>query len=150
MENNTLMKFKAKLQKRNRWAAAYNFFVVLIIVFNRTLGNRLAISDMAHGFTVGFFVGIQLLVVIGMFKIQSALRDEAKLKALYIKETDERTLAIEEKIGGVGINLIIAGLGLSTVVSIYLNQTVFVTILGALAFSVLVKFSLKIYYRRAF
>lgn len=85
-----------------------------------------------------------------MFQIQSALRDEAKLKALYIKETDERSLAIEEKIGGIGINLIIAGLGLSTVVAIYLNQTVFLTLLGAFAFSVLIKGGLKVYFRRTF
>lgn len=149
MENNTLARYRVKLKSRIKWASAYNFFVVLIILLNRTLGNRFAISDMAHGFTIGFLVGIQLLVVIGMSKIQAALRDDVKLKALYIKDHDERTIAIEEKIGGLGINLIIAGQGIATVIAIYLSQTVFFTLLGALAFTVLIKGGLKLYYRKA-
>lgn len=136
---NTLTRFKAKLKKRLMWAGIYNLFVVLIIFVNRYVGNQYSISDMASGFTTGFFIGIQFLVIIGMFKIQSALKDEAKLKMLYIKEHDERTLVINEKIGGLGINLIIAGLGLATVITIYIDQTVFLTILGVLQFTVLVK-----------
>ncbi len=145
---NTLTRFKAKLKKRLMWAGIYNLFVVLIIFVNRYVGNQYSISDMASGFTTGFFIGIQFLVIIGMFKIQSALKDEAKLKMLYIKEHDERTLAINEKIGGLGINLIIAGLGLATVITIYIDQTVFLTILGVLQFTVLVKGSLKLYFHK--
>lgn len=58
MENNSLQKFRIKLQKRLRWAIAYNLFVLLIIALNRTLDNQMTISDMTHGFTIGFFVGI--------------------------------------------------------------------------------------------
>lgn len=146
--NNTLTRFRAKLKKRLRWAGLYNLFVVLIIFVNRYIGNRYSLSDSASGFTTGVFIGIELLVVIGIFKIQSALNDEVKLKMLYIKEHDERTLAINEKIGGLGINLIIAGLGLATVITIYIDQTVFLTILGVLQFTVLVKASLKLYFHK--
>ena len=148
MENNTLTRLRAKLKKRLMWAGVYNLFVVLIIFVNRFIGNQYSLSDMASGFTTGVFIGIELLVVIGIFKIQSALNDEAKLKMLYIKEHDERTLAINEKIGGLGINLIIAGLGLATVITIYIDQTVFFTILGVLQFTVLVKGSLKLYFHK--
>ncbi|HAS74522.1 MAG TPA: hypothetical protein DCS67_10290 [Clostridiales bacterium UBA8960] len=148
MENTALTRFKSKLQKRNILATAYNFFVVLIILINRSLGKELALPDESIHFTIGFFVGIQLLVIIGMFKTQSALRDDAKLRALYIKEHDERTLSIEEKIGGPGINLIIAALGLATIIAIYLNQTVFFTLLSTLIFTVIVKAALKLYYRK--
>jgi putative Mn2+ efflux pump MntP len=145
---NTLTRFRSKLKKRLRWAGLYNIFVVLIIFVNRYVGNHYSLSDRASGFTTGVFIGIELLVVIGIFKIQSALKDESKLRALYIKEHDERTLAIENKIGGLGINLIIAGLGLATVVTIYIEQTVFFTILGTLMFTVLVKGGLKLYYHK--
>jgi len=147
-ESNTLTRFRSKLKKRLMWAGVYNLFVVLIILVNRYLGNKYSFSDMASGFTTGFFIGIELLVVIGMLKIQSALKDDAKLRVLYIKEHDERTIAIENKIGGLGINLIIAGLGLATVITIYIDQTVFFTILGTLQFSVLVKGGLKLYYHK--
>ncbi len=145
---NTLARFRSKLKKRLMWAGVYNLFVVLIILVNRYLGNKFSFSDMASGFTTGFFIGIELLVVIGMLKIQSALKDDAKLRALYIKEHDERTIAIENKIGGLGINLIIAGLGLATVITIYIDQTIFFTILATLQFTVLVKGGLKLYYHK--
>ncbi len=143
-----LTRFRSKLKMRLRWAGLYNLFVVLIIFVNRYIGNHYSLSDSASGFTTGVFIGIELLVVIGIFKIQSALNDEAKLKMLYIKEHDERTLAINEKIGGLGINLIIAGLGLATVITIYIDQTVFFTILCVLQFTVLVKGSLKLYFHK--
>ncbi len=148
MENSTLAVYREKLKKRLKWAIAYNFLVVLVIVFNRYLDNRFMIPDMSLGFTSGFVVGIQTLVIFGMFKINSAIQDDAKLKALYIKENDERTRAIQEKIGGVGINLIIAGLGLATVITCYIDMTIFLTILSVLFFAVMVKGALKVYYRK--
>ena len=51
-------------------------------------------TDFIRGFQFGLFTGLELLMVLQIFKILGALHSEAKLKALYIAETDERMQSI--------------------------------------------------------
>ncbi len=138
--------FKKTLQRRIALTALYCGLTALFLVLGNLLGRRFQASDFAVGFATGAFTGIELVMVYYMSKYLGALKDESKLKALYIEETDERTRYIQSKIGGVGINVILGGLGLATVVSGFLNQTVFLTLMAALIFALLVKGALKLYY----
>lgn len=133
----------------------FNFIVVAFIVLTGYLGNTTAhinenISDMIHGFQVGIFIGIQIIIVIQIKKYNTALKNKDILKKLYIEEHDERTKLIKDKIGGIGLNLCIGGIAVAAVTAGFFNQIVFITLLSVLIFTVLVKGFFKVYYRKKY
>lgn len=97
-------------------------------------------------FQGGVLIGMTLLFLIDVFKKVRVLRDEELLKKLYIKEKDERRMMIMQKTGSIGINICILGLGISTIISGFFNETVFFTLLATTMFTALVKGVFKIYY----
>jgi len=148
-------KFKKVLKRKIALMSIFNALVIIFIAVtvaygNRSIGGSENISDMIHGFQVGFFVGLQLVMVKYIGKYGNALRDEEKLKKLYVEENDERTKLIGDKIGGIGFNFTLGALATASVISGFFNEIVFATLAGVLIFSVLVKGSLKLYYRQKF
>ena len=139
--------FRKTLKRRLTFASLYNALVLLCLTAGYAVARRFALPDIAVGFTCGVMVGLQMVMIYFMSKIHRALKDEEKLQALCIEENDERSRFIEAKIGGSGVSIILGGLLLGTVVSCYFDQTVFFTLLGALFFCLLVRGTLKIYYR---
>ncbi len=141
--------FRKTLKKRLALAGIYNGMVVLFVILGYILGKRFELSDIAVGFASGFFVGIQIVMISYMRKYQAALKDDEKLKALYISENDERSKFIESKIGGTGISIVLGGMALGAIVAAFFSQTVFLTLLSVLLFSLLVIITLKFHYNRA-
>jgi len=140
--------FRKKLKKRLALAGAYNGMVLLFLVISYSISKRHVVPDMAVGFASGFFVGIQIVMIYYIGKYHAALKNEDKLKTLYIAENDERSKFIESKIGGIGINIILGGTVLGTIVAGFFNETVFFTLLFTLIFTALVKGTLKLYYNK--
>lgn len=140
--------FRIVLKRRLGAAVAYNVLVLLVIVLGRVLGNYLALNGLSLCFATGFLIGLQLVMLYFMHKYHTAIQDEDKLKKVYIEENDERGQYIASRIGGTGINLVIAGLSLAMLIACFIDRTVFFSLLGALFFSVLVKGALKLYYNR--
>ncbi len=135
-------KFKTTLRRRISIIALYNVTTLII----STYGYTKNISDFMKGFQTGIFLGIQFLLIVIMFKYVKALRDEEKLKILYIAENDERRKFINSQIGGIGINIALSGLAVATIISGFYNTIIFLTLFGSLIFLVLVKGCLKLYY----
>ena len=100
------------------------------------------------GVNVGLYIAVQALLIYLVFKYQGALRKEDKLRELYIYENDERCKYIRAQIGGVGINIILGGLAIGTIISGFYNEIVFFVLLSTLMFSALVKGILKVYFNR--
>lgn len=63
----------------------------------------------------------------------------------HIKENDECTIMIMQKTGAMGMAICNIGLGFSTVIAGFFNQIVFFSLLGATAFTALVKGFFKLY-----
>lgn len=144
--------FRKVLKKRLSLMVSFNVVAAAFIGLIGAYGNMTAISndniaEMIHGFQVGIFLGLQIVMLLYISKYRNALRDEEKLKRLYIEEHDERTKLIKEKIGGVGFNFTLGAIGTATIVSGFLSEVVFLTLLGVLLFTVFVKGFLKLYYR---
>jgi len=139
-------KFRSVLKRRLALAGVYSAAVLLLIGIGAAAGRAYAVADFIVGFNSGLCIGIQAVMIYHMARYQAALKDPEKLKSLYIEEHDERNRFIEAQIGGAGINVILGGLALGTVVSGFLNETVFFALLGALLFSVSVKGALKLYF----
>ena len=139
--------FKKALKKRLALTAGYNGIILLFLAVIFKIGKEFALPELAVGFTSGILVGFQAVMIFFMSKYVRAIRNEEKLKALYIEENDERNKYIESKIGGTGVNVIIWGITLGTIVSAFFNETVFFTLLFTVLFSSLTKGVLKLYYR---
>lgn len=125
--------------------------VVVILGFNRSFtpsyqGERWV--DFWSGMYSGMATGIALLSIIGIIKNLLALRNEAKLKRQYVKENDERTQAIWEKVGGQSYWPIVGGLMLAIVISGYFSPVVCLTCLGCTMYICLVRLGLKLYYSK--
>lgn len=146
-------KYKAELQKRLRIAVLYNAIVLILVasgVIHMVTGSSEQVNDYISGFNIGFFIGVQMVMLFHMRKYHAAIKDEEKLRQLYIIENDERNQFIQAKIGGAGMNMIICGLVVGTIVSGYFNETVFFSLFGAMLFTVAVKLVLKVIYAKRY
>ena len=101
-----------------------------------------------RGFLSGASVGVAIYMVIGLLKSIRALKDEKKLKALYVKEHDERTQAIYTSARAAAMQLSM-GLGLvATMIAGYFSITVSVTLLACTWFLALSGVAFKFYYSK--
>ncbi|RCX19453.1 hypothetical protein DFR58_103200 [Anaerobacterium chartisolvens] len=140
--------FKTKLRKRLVIAGVYNGFVIILFAMGYMVSKRYDVPDIAVGFTMGFFVGLQFVIIYYMAKYAAALKIPEKLKLLYIEENDERKKFIESKISSIALNIVLGGIIFATIVSGFIDGTVFFTLMITMILSLLVKGILKLYYRK--
>jgi len=158
MEEVKLEAFKKKVRIRN-----YRGIVMLLIgaalnVMNFIMREHVTSRGKAAGFLSGFgdlfnigvINGIMLTAMFFILQNNKALKDDEKLKKLYIAETDERNMFIYQNSGSTGLNVITIGLLIGACVSIYFNMTVFFTLLGACLFVSLVRLVFKLYYHKKY
>lgn len=153
MEKKYKETFKNTLKKRITFLNSFNCIALFFILFagyfgNLSSGGPKELAGTIRSFQVGLFIGFELIFVFYIGKYRKAIKSEALLNRLYIEENDERNKLIQDKIGRTGFNFVMAGVGTATIVSGFINQTVFFTLLAVLLFVALVKGSLKIYYRK--
>lgn len=107
-------------------------------------------QSMSKGFSDGFCAGMVVFMSLKTAEYTSALKDDEKLKKLYIRETDERTRLICEKSNSAALRTFMVVLGLSAIPASYLSETVFYTLLAALFVLMFIKVIFDFYYRRKF
>ena len=103
-----------------------------------------------RGFISGASLGILALLLFGLIRNLLALRDEKKLKKLYIKESDERqaqicTLAMSAAMRA----SLVLGL-VAVIVAGYFSVTVSLTLLASLFAVSLVTIGFKLYFMRKY
>lgn len=138
--------YKKKLKNRSIFAGIYIFATILLNVLATIFNNQ----SHATGFALGASTGIGAIMIAIIIKYRGALKNEEKLKQLYIAEQDERRIFINSKIGGTGIVIAIMLLGLATIIANYYNMTVFITLLATVFFLSILKGTLKAYYNKKF
>lgn len=103
-----------------------------------------------RGFVSGASLGILALLLFGLIRNLLALRDEKKLKKLYIKESDERQTQIYTQAMCAAMRTtLILGL-VAVVVSGYFNMTVSLTLLAAVFFVSLVAIAFMLYFLKKY
>jgi len=141
---------KFKKQLRNRQLLLAAGLVIACGAVSLTGHNDPVMPDFLQGFIEGFQVGLLAalfgVTVFYLIRYLRVMRDPEKLKKLYISETDERKLLIQQKAGSVGFFVVLFGLVLATIVAGNYNITVFFTLLGATVFIEMVGAFLKLYY----
>ena len=149
--------FKKKLKNRINICVGLLFLGVAIIAIGFPLGERVSAERgipqlffghiHIHGFNAGMILGLMGVIVFYIFLYAAALRNDEKLRKIYIKETDERLLLIYQKSGSVGMNIAMIGLIAGGFISAYFNVTVFITLISAGVFVSLIRDGLKLYYK---
>ena len=147
--------FRIALKRRLFLMGGFNIaalaFITLTLLYRTTLApGSESLADMTRGFQVGIFVGFQVMLLLDIIKSFKALRNEQEIKKLYIAEHDERAKFIQDKIGGMGLNISLAVLAVAAIIAGFFHQLVFITLVGVIVFMSLVKGTLKLYYRNKF
>lgn len=79
-----------------------------------------------------------------------SLKNEEELKALYVKEHDERVLLISQKASSLTVIMMLIGLGIATVISVFFNSTIFLTLVVVTFIFACVMIGTKRYYHKKF
>lgn len=103
-------------------------------------------GDFISGFQVGLFVVLVVWLISSTACIGSALKNEKKLKEMYIKDTDERNMKISEMIGIKLYQSLCFPILIATIIAGYFSAEVFFTLLAVVLFISIVTIARKIYF----
>lgn len=107
-------------------------------------------QSMWRGFICGAAVGLLILMIVGLVRNILALSDEKKLKELYVREHDERTIQVWTYARAAALQTFLL-LGLvAVVVSGYFSMTVSITIMACIFCASIMGLLFKIYYNIKF
>lgn len=103
-----------------------------------------------RGFISGASIGIFALLLFGLIRNLCAMKDEKKLKKLYIREGDERQKQIYTNALCAAMRAsLVLGL-VAVVVAGYFSMTVSVTLLAAVFVAALLAAAFKLYFRKKY
>ncbi|MBC5580227.1 hypothetical protein H8S23_01770 [Anaerofilum sp. BX8] len=139
--------FKHKLARRVRLCQAGAILALIGFFVGKFLGTP---DEFSSGFRMGVLLGLELCMAFLAIRTRRALCDEAALKELYIKETDERNCQIKLMVFSSGWFLLLFCLGLAILAASFFNFTVVFTLLGVLLCMCLLKLGCTIYYRQKY
>ena len=152
--------YKEKLKVENRIFTVIAIILVLFIVLSFTAeAGLISLSPVTgdshwqskwRGFVCGASMGILGLIIYGLVCNIRALKDEKKLKKLYIKNHDERTIQIWTTARAEAMRLfLVIGL-VAAVIAGYFSITVSLTVLACIVSLSLLGFCFKVYYSKKF
>lgn len=105
-------------------------------------------GDFISGFQIGLFVALAMWLIASTAYIGAALKDDKKLREMYIKETDERNIKISELTGVKLQQSLCLPLLIATIVAGYFSAEVFFTLLVVILFIAFVTLARKLYFRQ--
>ena len=152
--------YKEKLKVENRIFTVIAIILVLFIVLSFAAeAGLISLSPVTgdshwkskwRGFVCGASMGILGLIIYGLVCNIRALKDEKKLKKLYIKNHDERTIQIWTTARAEAMRLfLVIGL-VAAVIAGYFSITVSLTVLACIVSLSLLGFCFKVYYSKKF
>lgn len=107
-------------------------------------------QSMWRGMISGASMGVLALALFGLIRSLRALKDEKKLKKLYVEANDERQIKIWTSARAAAMQItLLAGLAAGLVIG-YFNMTIGATILVLETVHSLVAFGCKVYYSKKF
>lgn len=148
--------FKEVLKKRIRMLTFLAIiFTILVFTlgvwgYKNSLGNDNHVVSSLYGLSAGAFGGSLAVILKTIFKYNSVIKDENRLKLKYIEENDEREILIRSKMGTTIEYIVFGSVLLGAIVSTYINSTVALTLYSVIIFMVVMKIITKLYYGSKF
>ncbi|MTI67892.1 MAG: hypothetical protein FH753_15000 [Firmicutes bacterium] len=150
-----MKKFKSDLNKKLK-LMTFLVFLVAVIVFligflsYKTVGTKSDVNDFILGVQTGTFIGLELVIIFKIRKYKNALKDSNMLQKLYIEKNDERNKLILLNTHSTGLYVIMIVLSVATIISGFLNATVFFTLASVFMFIGLTVGFLGYYYSKKY
>jgi len=138
--------YKSKINRRMTFMAVCSVLIVILYLS----AKQVIEAPNQIGFVTGLCIALEVLILGYLTKLFFSSRSENGLKKLAVSEGDERKALILQKTSRVGIVIYAVGLGLATVVASFINETVFMTLMGVLTFMALIKIILRVYFQRKY
>lgn len=147
--------FRKQVQKTlNIYRAVLIAAIIVLAVLNiieiTALFGEESSNDLSNGFGTGACASIITLMIISVCRYSAALKNDEKLKKLYILETDERERLIYEKTNSASFRTVIILLGFAAMVASFFSKTIFYTIVAIIMVIAFVQAAFKFYYRRKY
>ena len=101
-----------------------------------------------NGFVTGASCGVLGLLLYSLIRNRQALKDEKKLKKLYVKEHDERTIQILTLARNTAMQILLIGGLVAVVIAGYFSITVSLTILACIFTASITSLLLVGYYNK--
>ena len=105
-------------------------------------------KDFWQGYLVGITAAAQVISIVIIIRCILTLKNQEKLKCMYIRENDERELAIAAKSGMSSYYFDVGGVLLATIIGGYFNWIVSLTCLVISLYISIVRVALSFYYRK--
>lgn len=147
--------FRKQVRKTlNIYRAVLIAAIVILIVLNvieiaAELGEK-STNYLSNGFGTGVCASIITLMIVNVSRYSTALKNDEKLKKLYILETDERERLIYEKSNSSSFRAVIILLGLAAMAASFFSKPIFYTIVAIIMAIAFVQAAFKFYYRRKY
>lgn len=130
-------------------------FILLIVLGLGTLAASfvlawldVALPSFAWGFYGGVGTGVAGFSIVGLVGTRRLMRDEKKMRAEEIKETDERAKEVTLRAASATVLVLIVLTYVALMVAVVVNQTVFFTLMAAAAVFFVVFLSATAYYKK--
>lgn len=139
-------KYRKKVERRCRLDGAVCAGVLalylLLCRFTHTAGGT------GKDFALGIVFGLVIVAMSTLIRTASALRDEAKLRAMYIEETDERNAAIAKESAQKSQTVSMVGIAAAAIVAGFFDDRICFALAGAVLFSALVSVVMTVYHKK--
>ena len=132
--------YRKKVQRRLVWMR----LLAVIFVVVELVGSRFVPDGNASNYVWGMCVGGGFMALVRLFLQSKALKDDEKLRKMYIEEHDERQMAIRAKAGQPMVLFLSLGLVMIAAVVFFFNETVAVTLALAAVAQMLVSLIVKL------
>lgn len=96
----------------------------------------------------GFFVGGITVLIMNILTMRKAVKDDTALKQWYVRNTDERTIAVQQKAGNFTSLFTLFVLGISTITASYINNTVYWALGTAMGVYIVIYLGSLVYFNK--
>lgn len=121
--------------------------LIVLLICNFYLKYKFPTNDMASGYTMGFFIGIEIMCVYYMGKFIRAYYNPKILQNMYLRETDEREILIKMKSGKNIVPILSIIIVIVSFVVVYFNYAAFVTLQSVAFIQLVICCLLRMYWK---
>jgi len=132
--------YRKKVQRRLVWMR----LLAVIFVVVELVGSRFVPDGNASNYVWGMCVGGGFVALVVLFQQSKDLKDDEKLRQMYIEEHDERKQAIRAKAGLPMVLFLSLGLAMIAAMVFFFNETVAITLALAAVAQMLVSLVVKL------
>lgn len=138
--------FKKKLTRKYRLITV--FYCCATIMYLALKHFTATVNDFSEGLVCGMYIGIMIVSVFSFMKIHTALHNEKKLREMYIRETDERNIAIGKETMKTASLVMLMATALAVIVFGFFNPVISMTLGISVMAEAVITVAVQSYYNK--